>query len=93
MLKAIADLRQATSDLAEFFDNQDALGIASAAEVDDVVAAEAMLPEPPDMSIVGAIASLDLDELSRGLALQSTFSKPPRNSRRCHCIIGVDAVI
>ena len=93
MLKAIADLRQATSDLAEFFDNQDALGIASAAEVDDVVAAEATLPEPPDMSIVGAIASLDLDELSRGLALQSTFLEAAAKLAALPLHNGVDAVI
>ncbi|MGA2794770.1 MAG: DUF4011 domain-containing protein, partial [Roseiarcus sp.] len=73
MLDAISNLRRTTADLADFLDSQKALGIVTASDADQVVAADANLPEPPDMRAVAAIAAIDLDGLDRALALQTAL--------------------
>jgi very-short-patch-repair endonuclease len=73
MLDAIFELRQATADRLDFLDSQAALGIFTTDDADHVVAADASLPDPPDMATVAAIFALDLDGLEHGLALQWAF--------------------
>jgi hypothetical protein len=70
LIETLIQLHDVTADLVSYFERYNDLGARTLADIDDLIAIDDQLGNPPSDRLIAEIANLDLDELERGFNLR-----------------------